>query len=261
MKLLCLLPLLTLAACATSVDQSGMLSSYDGLTPRDGTVRTKIAERRDEAGLALVKRVSLTPPQLAPGEGAAWLSTPERDLLLREVEAQLCFELSERFEIAASPESADAQVKTVVTAVQPTGRVGSAVSAASSFFIPGPIGLRVPGGLGALAAESEMLDRSQRQLAALTWSRSATAVGTDDPSFSRIGDALQFAEPFADTAAAVMTPPGVKAGRPSNPDPCAAYGPRIRPEGFLAKFATGLYVPQMSGARPLAPTEAEPKRD
>lgn len=261
MKLLCLLPLLTLAACATSVEHSGMLSSYDGLTPREGTVRTKIAERRDEAGLAAVKRVAVAPPRLAPGDGGAWLTEPERGLLLREVEAQLCFELSERFEIAESQETADAQVNTVVTAVRPTGRVGSAVSAASSFFIPGPIGLRVPGGLGALAAETEMLDRSQRQLAALTWSRSATAVGTDDPSFSRIGDALQFAEPFADSAAAVMTPSGMKAGRPPSPDPCAAYGPRIRPEGFLAKFATGLYVPQLSGARQQEPVEPEPVRE
>lgn len=252
MRLLSLLPLLALAACATPADRSGLLTSYEGLETREGTLRTKIAERRDDGGLAAVKRVAISPVRLAPGDGAAWLGESERTLLLREISAQLCFELSERYHIAKAPEAADAEVRTVVAAVRPTGRVGSAVSAVSGFFIPGPIGLRVPGGLGGLAAEAEMVDSSQRQLAALTWSRSATAVGTDNPSLSRIGDALQFAEPFADTAAAVMTPPGVKARNPPAPDPCAEYGPRIRPEGFLARFATGLYVPQMSGARPEA---------
>jgi hypothetical protein len=260
MKLLRLLPLMALAACATPAARSGMLSSYEGLAPRQDTVRAKIAERRDEAGLTAVKRVAIAPVRLAPGE-TAWLADADRVRLLREIDAQLCFELSERYEIAASPDGADAEVRTIVTAVGPTGRAGSAVSAASSFFIPGPIGLRVPGGLGRLAAESEMLDRSQRQLAALTWSRTATAIGTDAPSLSRIGDALQFAEPFADATAAVMTPKGVKSKTPPAPDPCAAYGPRLRPEGFLTKFATGLYVPQMSGARAETPAAADPQRD
>jgi hypothetical protein len=169
------------------------------------------------------------------------------------MDAQLCFELTERYDLAATPDEADAEVRAFVSAVQPTGRIGSAVSAASSFFIPGPIGLRAPGTLGGLAAEAEMLDRAKRQVAAITWNRRATPVGTDDPSFSRVGDALQFAEPFADDAAKAMTAEGVKTRKPADPDPCATYGPRIRVEGFLAKFATGLYMPEMSGARPEAP--------
>ena len=255
MRLLFLLPLLGLAACATPRAPSGLLSSYDGLTARDGAVRAHVAERRDEAGLAAVKRVAIAPAQLAPALDADWMDEANRTLLLREVDAQLCFELSERYEIAPTAAEADAQVRTFVTAVRPTGRAGSAVSAASSFLIPGPIGLRVPGGLGALAAEAEMVDAGQRQLAALTWSRGATAVGTDNPSLSRIGDALQFAEPFADAAAKVMTAEGVKARNPGDPDPCAAYGARFRPEGFLTRFATGLYVPTVSGARPDAGPE------
>lgn len=261
MKLLRLLPLLALTACATPADRSGMLSSYERLTPREGAVRTSIADGRDEAALAGVRRVAVAPVRLAEGEGGAWLTPAERILLLREVDAQLCFELSERYEIAPTPEAADAEVRTIVTAVRPTGRVGSALSAASSFFIPGPLGLRVPGGLGGMALEAEMLDRSQRQIAALTWNRTATAVGTDDPSISRIGDALQFAEPFADVAAEVMSPKAMKTRSPPKPDPCAAYGPRIRAEGYLAKFATGLYVPQMSGAQAEKPPAEDPPRD
>jgi hypothetical protein len=89
-----------------------------------------------------------------------------------------------------------------------------------------------------------------RQAAALVWNRDATAVGTDDPSLSRLGDALQFAEPFADVAAATMTPKGLKSRKiESEDDPCAQFGPRFRPEGFLAGLASGLYVPEMSGAK------------
>jgi len=74
-------------------------------------------------------------------------------------------------------------------------------------------------------------------------------IGADDPSLSRLGDALQFAEPFADAAGKTMTAPTAKPRPIPKPDPCARFGPRFRPEGFLAKFATGLYVPQMSGAQ------------
>ena len=91
--------------------------------------------------------------------------------------------------------------------------------------------------------------QGEQQVVAVSWSRSATAIGTDDPSLSRVGDALQFAEPFADAVAAAMTPEGLKSRPIPKPDPCAEFGSRFRPEGWAAKFATGLYVPQMSGAK------------
>jgi hypothetical protein len=47
----------------------------------------------------------------------------------------------------------------------------------------------------------------------------------------------------------VMTPEDHKARKIAAPDPCAEYGPRLRPEGWLASFATGLYVPAASGAK------------
>ena len=250
MKPIFLLPLLlTLAACATPARQSGQLSSYDGLTVKPGAVRTGVAERQDAAGLAAVRRVALEPTRLADAPQTAWLSPEERMLLLREVDAQLCFELTERYDLAPATGPADARVRAVVTRVAPTGRVGSVASAAAGFFIPGPLGLRAPGTTGGLSAEAEMLSMDGKQLAALTWNRDAQPIGTDNPSLNRLGDALQFAEPFADMAAAAMTPPEMKARPLPQPDPCAEYGSRLRVEGWAAQFATGLYVPQMSGAK------------
>jgi len=253
-----LLASLSLGACATAGKPSGALSSYEGLTPRTGTLRTGIAERKDEAELKGVRRVFVEPARLAGGAETGWLDDKERALLLRELDAQMCFEITERYELTYDPAQADARVRAVVTRVKPTGRVASTASAAAGFFIPGPIGVRVPGTLGGLGAEAEMVTPEGRQLAALVWNRDATALGTDDPSLSRLGDALQFAEPFADVAAATMTPKGLKSRKiASGEDPCAQFGARFRPEGFLAGMASGLYVPEMSGAKAL-PKEPRP---
>lgn len=242
-RLLALAPLLLLAACASAPTRSGFLSTYDGLAPRTDTVRAKIEQKRDEAVLADVRQVAIEPTVLV-GPGG-WLTPGELVLLQRELDAQLCFELSERFEIhPAAPN----RVRVAITRVDPTGRAASVASAAAGFFIPGPLGLRAPGTLGSLSAEAEML-QGEQQVVAVSWSRSATAIGTDDPSLSRVGDALQFAEPFADAVAAAMTPTGLKSRPIPKPDPCAEFGSRFRPEGWAAKFATGLYVPEMSGAK------------
>lgn len=240
-----------LAACATApATQSGFLTDYTGLAKPGESLRASVRQKADPQALDRVRRVALEPAVVAPGADAGWLSAGEREMLLRELDAQVCFEISERFEITAA-DAADARVRTALTLVEPTGRVASAASAAASFFIPGPLGLRAPGTLGALGAESEMVDAATgAQLAAVTWARQATAVGTDNPSLSRIGDAMQFAEPFGDAVGRAMTPANptprkIEAGA----DPCAAFGPRFRPEGFLARFATGLYVPELSGSQ------------
>ena len=242
---------LTLAACATApAPESGFMSGYQGLEKPGRSLRAAVRGRADPEALALIRRVALEPTVLAPGAEGAWLTEGERTLLLRELDAQLCFEMTERFELAPADE-ADARLRAAIVRVRPTGRVASMASAAAGFFIPGPLGVRAPGTLGGLAMEAELVDgASGAQLGAMTWARQATAVGTDDPSLSRVGDALQFAEPFGDAAAAAFTPAGSKPLRiDPKADPCAQYGPRFRPEGLVAGFATGLYVPELSGAR------------
>ena len=107
------LPLL-LTACASPATKWGFLSTYDGMAPRTDTVRAKVTQRRDEARLAGVQKVALEPAVLAAN--APWLTAPERRLLLREIDAQLCFELSERYEIVQRSAGAH-RVRAAVTAV------------------------------------------------------------------------------------------------------------------------------------------------
>jgi hypothetical protein len=251
MKQILALPLLlALAACATPHRPSGFLTSYEGLTAREDAVRADIRQRRDDAALEGVRRVVLAPTILLPDAKAklGWMSENEQKLLLREMDAQLCFEASERYELVQ--ENPDASLRAAVTRVNDTNAAGSLVSAAGGFFIPGPIGLRVPGSTGGLGAEAELLSPDGRQLAAITWNRNATPIGTDNPSLSRVGDALQFAEPFADEAVKALSAKDAKSREIPKPDPCAEYGPRIRPEGWLTRFATGLYIPETNAAKP-----------
>jgi hypothetical protein len=235
-----------LSACATApTPDAGYLSRYDNLGDRGDGLRASVREWADAEALKSVLAVRIQPAVLLPGADPSRVLTPaEQRGLLREIDAQLCFELSERFAIAGPEVVANAEVRSAVTWFLPTGRAASAASAAAAFFIPGPLDLRAPGTLGALGVEAEMTTPDGRQIAAIAWARQANAVGTDAPSLMKTGDALQFAEPFADDAARVMTPAPAPAARQPGEDPCRAYGPRIRAGSFVTKMITNLYVPQ-----------------
>lgn len=244
--LLCLVA----AGCATRPEaESGFLTSYDGLETREDTVRASVRQARDDAAAAAVERVRIEPAVMQSG-AADTLTPGERAFVLRELERQVCYELSERFTVVGE-DAADAfRVRIAATRVTPTGRVGSAVSAAANHFIPGPIGVRAPGSTGGLAAEAELVSPDGKtRVAAIVWARNATVVGTENPSLSRIGDAVQLAEPFGDMVGDAFAPPGREVRPIPKPDPCGDYGPRIRPEGFIGSFATGLYAPELSGGK------------
>jgi len=168
-------------------------------------VRAAVAQRRDE-GLAS----TITPLWVAPadvfGVSEAILSDSDRQAVLAEVDRQVCYELSERFDIAEQPEPLVGTVRVRVTYIRPTHQAGSAAAAVANFFIPGRIKVRTPGGTGGLGAEAELLAPDGRQAAAIVWRRDAMVVGTDKPSLSRIGDAHQLAEPLGDMIGDALAP-------------------------------------------------------
>lgn len=241
-----------LGACQTApVQNAAFLSGYDGLETRGDSLRASIRERRDDGLARQIERVFIEPTVLVDG-AAPGISAQDVALVLGEVDRQVCFELSERFTVLDHPSADAARVRAAVTRIIPTGVAGSGVSAAANFFIPGPLGLRMPGTTGGLAAEAELLDISGRQVAALAYARSANAVGTDSPSLSRVGDALQFAEPFGDQVGDTFAPDEREVRAIGDPDPCARFGSRNQVGGFVTGVATGLYVPQTQGVRPQA---------
>lgn len=249
----------SLAACQTAPgDYSGFLSNYEGLTTRSDTLRASIRERRDDTAVAGLESIYIEPAVMVIGADSE-LSPAERAQILREVDRQVCYEVSERFNLATAPSGA-ARLRVGITDVIPTGQAASGVSAVANAFIPGPGTLRVPGSTGGLAAEAELLGADGRQLAALAWARNANVVGTDTPSLSRVGDAMQLAKPFGDAVREVVSEPKRPGRAIPDPDPCAGFGARIQPAGFLTRIVTGLYVPEVyTGSRPQEP-QPEPRR-
>lgn len=242
-------------ACQTApAPNSGFLSSYEGLTPREDSLRASIRERRDDAAVAQLTGLYLEPAVLA-ADVAEVISQAEAQMMLGEIDRQLCFELSNRFPIATDASDTTGRVRTQVTRVKLTNTASSVASAAAKFFIPGPIGVRAPGTTGGLSVESELLSPDGTQAAALAWSRDANVVGTDDPSLSRIGDALQFASTFGDHAARSFTPADQPRYEWREPDPCARFGSRSEAGKFVTGLVTGLYVPQAAGVRSGEPSE------
>ncbi|MEN5231107.1 DUF3313 family protein [Brevundimonas naejangsanensis] len=244
----------TLGACTTTEVKpgSGFLSSYEGLEPRSDVVRASVLQRRDEALTSSIDRIWIAPAE-AFGVSDPVLSHEERRLVLAEVDRQLCYELSERYQIAEHPDPGAGTVRVGVTHIRPTHQAGSAAAAVANFFVPGPIKLRAPGGLGGLGAEVELLTPVGQQAAAIVWRRDAMVVGTDKPSLSRVGDAHQLAEPLGDMVADALAPETREARSSPTPDPCRRFGSRVRLEGFVASIATGLYQPEWSVGRAVSP--------
>lgn len=244
---------LAVAACQTAPEaNSGFLSSYAGLETKEGTLRVSVRDRRDDVAAQGIDRVFVEPSVLIDG-AAPEVSADDVALVLGEVDRQVCYELSERFTVVAQPSADAARVRTAVTRISPTGAVGSGASAVANAFIPGPIGVRAPGTTGGLAAEAELLSMSGAQVAALAWARTANVVGTDTPSLSAVGDALQFAEVFGDQVGDSFAPDNREVRPIAEPDPCARFGPRDHPAGFLVRAVTGVYVPATQGVRAQQP--------
>ncbi|MFT4090683.1 MAG: DUF3313 family protein [Asticcacaulis sp.] len=249
---------LTLSACQTApTEQSGQLSSYSGVWIKEGSLRTSISVKRDDAASDAVQRVFIEPGVLANGVGED-LTDAEKRAVLSEVDRQICFEISERFTVVPAVENDTAIIRAYVVRIKPTGRVGSGASAAVNFFNPVPgTNVRAPGSTGGLAIESEMLaPNSGEQIAALAWGRDAQVLGTDSPSLSRIGDALQLAEPAGDAVASAFATKTRKAQKVQEPDPCEKHGPRRNlTVGSMGRAAvggiTGLYVPDTGDETPV----------
>lgn len=259
---LSLLGLLALSACQTAPHPpSGFLGSYEDVQPAGRSLRAAVRQRRDDAALSAVKRVYLEPAILVSGEAQS-LSARDRQILLREVDRQLCFELSRWFDLLEAPAPDAGRIRTAVVEIRPTGRLGSAASAAIGFVNPIPLtDIRIPTTTGGLAVEAELIGPDGDQLGAITWARNANIIGRDGPSLSRVGDALQMTEPMGKAVRRAFAADDRKKRAAPKPDPCAQFGPRRNPTRWVAGKvvgrATGLYVPEVDGLAAPAPDRGE----
>lgn len=244
--------LLGTAACQGSpTPRSGHLTSYAALPEAGQPAKSSGHRSGDDAASDAITAVFIVPAVLAPGIDTE-LSDEERMMVLREVDRQICFELSERFVILPAPATDGASIRTIIVGLQSNSRVGSAAAAAVDFVNPlSFVNFRVPATTGGLAVESELLGADGRQIAAIVWSKKAGVVGRTKPSLSRAGDALQLAEPLGDTIAATFASDKRPKRKIATPDPCARFGSRSNIGRSLASgvvsAGTGLYLPQLAG--------------
>jgi hypothetical protein len=231
---------LSLAACVTKpTTQSGFLSDYSKLTAptQQGSATQRVFA--DPAVLAGQSRVRIAPTEIRTAPDSMF-GAEQLGPIAVEIDRQLCLELAERFEIAPASDTTALQVRAAITNVSKTGAASSVISAAASRAIPGPGSVRLPVGLGGLAAEMEARVGADGPVAAeLAWSRRAQ-VAMDQGSLSPIGDAYQAAEPFADAVGKLLTPPDFTTARPvAGQCPEAPAGGAGR---FIAGRAVGLYL-------------------
>lgn len=204
---------LILAACAQSnLTQSGALASYDGLQQGDG-VFTKAKFRTDRPSVMQAKTVAILPADLSESARGRGLTGEQLSRIANKIDRSLCAGLSERFKIARRGEAADLKVQAFVTIIEPTnvtaagvssalGIGGTVASAATGLPLRVP---RLPVGLGALSVEAQALDKKNRQVAAMIWSRGADVITTRARA-SEEGDAYALADEFgADFARLMVT--------------------------------------------------------
>lgn len=239
------------AACQTlAAGQPGMVP------PSQGVGMTKVATalskvQRDEVAAQDLIQVYLEPSALTIEPGTP-ISAADQAKVRWEIDRQLCFKVSERFEIAARPDVGVARLRTTIMGVEPTSQGGSAIAAAASLILPLPARYRGRSISGGLAAESELFTPDGRRAAAITWARSVQGWSFIEPSVSPVGDALQLADPFAAAVVKALVAKSSVKREVGEPDPCARFGPRRSPGrmvgGALLSLGAGLYAPSVTGA-------------
>lgn len=214
--LLSLLPLVS-ACAAVPLQQTGALSSYDGLKPADSKFNgRKSRVHVDKHAVLAAKTVYIVPTAYSAEAVSAKLSMRDRRLVANAVDRSVCIALSDRFHIVSTPQTADLAVHVTIASIVPTDEVAAATSTVldvgksvlshtgvleTSVPIPS---VRVPIGLGGIALEGEAIDPNRRQVAAMLWAKGASAVFGNYARASPVGDAYELAADFGDDFSALL---------------------------------------------------------
>lgn len=254
LRAIALAALSTIAAAGQTLpaQASEAAASPAPAAPQTGKAKRSAAKvERDDAVASAIKRVYLEPSVLEISTETP-LTAADKDRVRWEIDRQLCFKLSQRFEITATPDPEAGVIRTRILTIKPTSKVGSAATAAASFFIPVPVRIRGGAISGGLKVETILTAPSGRQAAQISWNKSVGGLSRVGPSLSPVGDALQLADPFAKAASKAFAGKESTKRRIGKPDPCARFGPRRTAGGMvggvLADLGTGLYVPSLAGA-------------
>jgi Protein of unknown function (DUF3313) len=263
----------SLSACTTIPKSEGFLSKADNLQPARGLRGKRLQTPPPAVQIADGTKLIIEPAIFTSNATISdTITEPERALILNALMRSICSDASAKFDITervnttgavdaqatattsdATPNTptastaADAyRLRTGVSRLIATGKVGAAIGNVTNFVIPTG-GIRPPIGLGGLTVEFELLDPNGQQAGAMVWSRSADVMSSS--SVSRIGDAYGFtATASQDFAALISSASGTRQaigslrlpfGRRSDAI-CAKYGVEA---GRLAGAFSALALP------------------
>ena len=198
---LCLVPVLALLAtgcAANGLQQADTLSDYRNLQSGERRL-LQVREWVDPQALQAVDAIYIPQAGIVPGVVENSGVDPARfNRIVGKLNQTMCRRLARGgFEVTADPALASHELRMNITGFETTNLVSAGASRVIGFAIPGPISPRIPFGIGALAVEGEMLDSSNAQIAALTWSSRNHLVSSG--GFSEIGDGYRLAQVFADS--------------------------------------------------------------
>lgn len=241
------------AGCATqSPTRTGFISTDQPLERASGNVRAQVDVRTDPTRLATIERVRIEPSIVGAGVSLPSTISPQNvELVLSEINKQMCFSLSRHFDIASAMDAAPStMVRAAITGIQETSSGASVVSATLSRLIPGPGSVRLPIGRGGLSMEASAdLPDTGGEAAAMAWSRGA-GIAFDKGSLSQVGDAHRYAADFAETFAELLAGPDAKKRDIPTPDPCLSFGPRVDYGNSALGIGLGLHMPKAAPQSP-----------
>jgi hypothetical protein len=198
---------LLLGGCASvPLEQTGALSSYEGLAQSDGML-TRARINVNKSRVLAAKTIRIVPTSFTTAASEAGLAEMQREMVANAIDRSMCIGLSDRFQLVVGPGPADLSVHAVITRVLLTDEITAGASrvvsvgasVAEKFLMPVPVPIpvpRIPIGLGGLSVEVEALDHSGHQEAAMMWARGADAI-TSKPKVSTAADAYDMAKSFA----------------------------------------------------------------
>jgi len=188
---------LTLVACATTPDadrQSGYLASYDGLSPATADTRSVDRARPvSAADLAGIRCLTLDPPAFRTGDS---LTAVQTAALADTLTLNLQTRLMPVRPVAAPGTAGCARIRTVVTEVQKSNVAAN--------FILGVVFLPVIPSNGSIALEGEVVGTDGRQLGALVWARTGSAMSILT-GLKEIGQAQALTADYADRFAVLLS--------------------------------------------------------
>ncbi len=196
---------LILASCASNVGRVATLSRYDRLQENERAL-IPVREFADELAAAEIGAVYVNRAAVAEGvvEGSG-VDAETFDRVVSTLSGTMCRRLARGgFEVTDNAEAATHSLTLTITGFEATDPVAAGASGLIGFFVPGPLSPRLPVGIGALAAEGELLDIDGNQVAAMQFdarNHLASGAGTFSMLRGDIGatsDARDLAQGFAD---------------------------------------------------------------